>query len=126
MIVLRSPRRRRRAGRRRVLLLFFGTYAEEPAAVVDGAKGVVGGRVQRVHRVHRLLFEHAERAPAVHPVDNSVLRSRSRNYLRSGAGTGAEIIFLINISCSQFGEEKPPLRHMSYDTGTTVHCTVQF
>ena len=37
----------------------------------------------------------------------SVLRSRSRwsrNYLRSGAGGGgAEIIFLINVYCGQFG-----------------------
>ena len=84
MIVLRSPRRRRRAGRRRVLLLFFGTYAEEPAAVVDGAKGVVGGRVQRVHRVHRLLFEHAERAPAVHParVLNTYHTSVKKRYSR--------------------------------------------
>ena len=35
-------------------------------------------------------------------------------------GAGAEIVFLINIYCSQFGgcwdEEKTPLRHISYGT----------
>ena len=59
------------------------------------------------------------------PVLRSRSRSRSRswwsrNYLRPGAG--AEIVFLINIYCSQFGgcwdEEKTPSRHISY--GTTV------
>ena len=37
------------------------------------------------------------------PLINSVFRSRwSRNYLRPGAGVGAETIFLIKIYCSQF------------------------
>ena len=47
------------------------------------------------------------------------------NYLRPGAG--AELIFLINIYCSQFGgcqdEEKPPLRQIYYGTTTVI---VQF
>ena len=42
---------------------------------------------------------------------------------RAGPG-GAEMIFLINIYCRQFGgckdEEKPALRHISYGTTGTV------
>ena len=55
-----------------------------------------------------------------------VLRSRSRwsrIYLKPGAG--ANIIFLINIYCSQFegcqDEEKPPMSHISYGFIIIIH-----
>ena len=43
----------------------------------------------------------------------------------AGVGAGAEIIFSINIYCSQFGgTEKQPLRHISY--GTLLYNSFQW
>jgi hypothetical protein len=56
---------------RRRLAVVFGTTtaaagAEIPTVVVDRAERVIGGSVNRVQGLHRLLFKHAERPLAVH------------------------------------------------------------
>ena len=107
---------------------------------IGGGQGKIFSRLasrimrQRVTLPNQMLFlliklvyiSSGDRSSVTFLICLAVLRSRnrnrsqwSRNYLRPGTGAGAEIIFLTNIYCSQFGgckdEEKP---NISY--GTTV------
>ena len=98
---------------------FFQVIIHEPKTKVDLTKYLENGMFRSVlflydynYHAHSLpssfvsstinvTFEHTILNLSKVKLFLSVLRSRSRNYL--GPGAGAEIQFLINIFCCQFG-----------------------